>query len=107
MASLVADDLGVRALICLGYPFHPVGKPEKLRTAHLSRLHTPTLICQGNRDPLGNREEIATYPLSPWIRVAYLEDGDHSFRPRKASGRTEEQNVEEAAAHVAMFCSVV
>lgn len=107
MASLVADDLGVRALICLGYPFHPVGKPEKLRTAHLSRLHTPTLICQGNRDPLGNREEIATYPLSPWIRVAYLEDGDHSFKPRKASGRTEEQNLEEAAAHVAMFCSVV
>lgn len=107
VASLVADDLGVRALVCLGYPFHPAGKPEKLRTAHLSRLHTPTLICQGTRDPFGTREEIATFPLSPWIRVAYLEDGEHSFKPRKSSGRTEEQNLEEAAAHVAMFCSVV
>jgi predicted alpha/beta-hydrolase family hydrolase len=58
MASLVADEAGVRGLVCLGYPFHPPGQPEKLRTAHLRDLRTTTLIVQGTRDPLGTREEV-------------------------------------------------
>src|ERR1051326_6496318 len=32
MASMVADELGVRPLVCFGYPFHPPRQPEKLRT---------------------------------------------------------------------------
>src|SRR5690606_10507373 len=59
MASRVADELGVRALVCLGYPFHPPGAPERLRTAHLATLRTPTLIVQGTRDRVGTREEVA------------------------------------------------
>ena len=51
MASMVADDLGVAGLVCLGYPFHPPGKPENLRTEHLASLVTPALICHGTRDP--------------------------------------------------------
>src|SRR5712691_2037708 len=50
MASMVADELGVRGLVCLGYPFHPPGKPQQLRTKHLAALRTPTLIVQGERD---------------------------------------------------------
>ena len=38
MASLVADEANVRGLVCLGYPFHPVGKPERLRTKHLRQF---------------------------------------------------------------------
>ncbi len=92
MASLVADELGVAGLVCLGYPFHPPGKPDSLRTRHLEALHTPTLIIQGTRDALGSREEVEGYALSPAIRLVWLEDGDHSFKPRaslKASGITE------------------
>jgi predicted alpha/beta-hydrolase family hydrolase len=92
IASLVADEAGVTALVCLGYPFHPVGKPAQLRVEHLRTIKTPTLIVQGERDPFGSREEVAGYALSPAIKVAWLEDGDHSFKPRKASGRTEHQN---------------
>ena len=92
MASLIADELGARALVCLGYPFHPPGRPEKLRTAHLERLETPTLILQGERDPFGGREDVGGYRLSPAIRVAWCPDGDHSFKPRKASGRSEADN---------------
>jgi len=103
MASLVADELGVRALVCLGYPFHPPGQPGKLRTAHLATLTTPTLIVQGTRDPFGTREEVAAYALSPAIRLHFLEDGDHSFVPRKSSGRTEAQNLAEAVEAVAFF----
>jgi len=103
IASLVADEAGARALVCLGYPFHPPGQPEKLRTKHLAELETPTLIVQGTRDPFGGREEVAGYALSSSIRIAWIEDGDHSFKPRASSGRTEKQNVEEAIALVAEF----
>lgn len=103
MASLIADDVGAAGLVCLGYPFHPASKPEKLRTAHLESLKTPGLFVQGTRDALGNREEVAGYALSPAIRLHWAEDGDHSLVPRKASGRSAEQNWDEAVAAIAKF----
>jgi predicted alpha/beta-hydrolase family hydrolase len=87
VASMVADDLHkaekIVGLLCLGYPFHPPGKPDSLRTAHLANLQTPTLICQGTRDELGSREEVEGYDLSPQIEILWLEDGDHDLKPRK------------------------
>ena len=87
VASMVADELHaagvVAGLLCLGYPFHPPGRPEQLRTAHLERLATPALICQGTRDPFGTREEVVGYPLSARIEILWLEDGDHDLKPRK------------------------
>jgi predicted alpha/beta-hydrolase family hydrolase len=96
IASLVADETKVPGLVCLGYPFHPEGKPDQLRVAHLESIKTPTLILQGERDPFGTREQVAEYKLSSAIRIAWLQDGDHSFKPRKSSGRTEVRNWEEA-----------
>lgn len=87
VASMVADDLhadgAVAGLLCLGYPFHPPGKPEQLRTKHLADLKTPTLICQGTRDEFGTRDEVPGYALSPAIEILWLEDGDHDLKPRK------------------------
>ena len=103
MASLIADEVGATALVCLGYPFHPPGKPERLRTAHLAALRTPTLIVQGSRDPFGTPEEVRGYTLSPAISLHWAEDGDHSLKPRKASGRSEAQNLDEAADAIAKF----
>lgn len=88
MASLVADAAGVAGLVCLGYPFHPPGKPDAPRTAHLATLRTPTLIIQGTRDPFGGPAEVAGYTLSPQIALQWIADGDHDLRPRKTSGRT-------------------
>jgi hypothetical protein len=110
MASMIAADLEaegspVRGVVCLGYPFHPPGKPEKLRTDHLERLKTKTLICQGARDPFGTAEEVPTYPLSKAIQLEWLEDGDHGFKPRKASGRTEQQNWDAALDAIQAFCA--
>jgi hypothetical protein len=60
------DEAQVAGLVCLGYPFHPVGKPERLRIEHLKTIRTPTLIIQGERDPFGNRQAIiASYLESP------------------------------------------
>jgi predicted alpha/beta-hydrolase family hydrolase len=103
MASLVAEEQGVAGLICLGYPFHPPGKPEQLRTAQLENLTTPTLICQGTRDPFGTAVEVARYRLAATIRFHWLEDGDHSFQPRQLSGRTVEQNWEAAMEAIIAF----
>lgn len=97
MASMVADELEVRALVCLGYPFHPPGAPEKTRTEHLAKLRTPTLIVQGTRDPFGTEEDVRKYKLSKAIRVEWLPDGDHSFKPRASSGSTEKGHLERAA----------
>ena len=103
MASLIAEEAGVAGLVCLGYPFHPPGKPEKLRTAHLEALQTPTLICQGTRDPFGTSEDVAGYRLSRRIKLHWAEDGDHGLKPRKASGRSEAENWAEAIAAIDGF----
>jgi len=103
IASMVADELGVAGLVCLGYPFHPPGAPMRLRTKHLEKLRTPALIVQGTRDSFGLPEEVAKYKLSPKIRIAWILDGDHSFKPRAKSGRTAEQNLSEAVEQIKAF----
>src|ERR1700722_20155427 len=105
IASMVADEMKVRGLVCLGYPFHPPGKPKQLRISHLKALKTPTLILQGERDPFGGPEEVSGYLLSDHIRILWIPDGDHSFKPRKQSGRTERQNLEEAGSQIVQFVS--
>jgi len=86
MASLVADETGVAGLLVFGFPFHAPGKDAAGRIGHMAELKTPTLIVQGTRDALGSREEVAGYALSPAITLRWIEDGDHSLKPRKASG---------------------
>jgi len=103
IASMVADETDVRGLVCLGYPFHPPGKPVGERTDHLRAIRTPTLILQGERDPFGNTGEVAGYDLSPAVRVNWLADGDHGFKPRVASGRTEAENWAEGIDVAASF----
>ncbi|HEB79882.1 MAG TPA: alpha/beta fold hydrolase [Rhodospirillales bacterium] len=109
MASMVADEAGVRGLVCLGYPFHAPGRPperpEGPRIDHLKALKTPALILQGARDTLGSHAEVPSYPLSAAIRLHWLGDGDHGFKPRTASGRTERQNWDEAVGEIAAFIS--
>ena len=110
VASMVADDLfregRIAGLLCIGYPFHPPQKPEKLRTAHLEDLQIPTLIAQGTRDPFGTREEVAGYRLSPKIEIAWFEDGDHDLKPRKkVSGLTAQDHLTTLAQGVAAFAN--
>lgn len=105
IASMVADRTGVQGLVCLGYPFHPPGRPEKLRTEHLATLKTPTLICQGERDPFGTKDEVPGFTLSKRIKLHWAPDGDHGLKPRKKSGFTEEQNIADAVSAIAAFMS--
>jgi predicted alpha/beta-hydrolase family hydrolase len=105
MATLVADELQVRGTVIFGYPFHPPGQPNKLRTAHLEQLTTPMLVLQGERDPFGTREDVTRYQLSPSIRIEWIPDGDHSLKPRAKSGTTERENLLHAIDAAATFMS--
>jgi uncharacterized protein len=109
VASMVADALYrdgmVAGLVCLGYPFHPPGKPDSLRTAHLETMSVPALVCQGERDPFGRRDEVEAWRLSPAVRLHWLADGDHDLAPRKARGLTKDDNWRGAAAAVASFAA--
>ncbi|MEG3221439.1 alpha/beta fold hydrolase [Vibrio gigantis] len=93
MASHLSEVDKVAAMACLGFPFHPPGKLEKYKGEHLAELAKPCLILQGERDTFGKREEFADFELSDSIRVEFIPDGDHSFKPRKSSGYTEQQNI--------------
>ncbi len=107
IASMMADRLHeeglVRGLVCLGYPFHPPGRPGNPRIEHLTTLRTPALVCQGDRDPFGRREEVEEYGLSPSMRLCWLPDGDHDFKPRVKSGESWAGNMERAAMAVSDF----
>lgn len=103
MASMLADELGADALVCLGYPFYAAGKPEKPRVAHLAELKTRSLIVQGERDALGNKATVAGYSLSSAIELHWLTAADHDLKPLKASGFSHAHHLEKAAEAIAAF----
>ncbi|MCG8315048.1 MAG: dienelactone hydrolase family protein [Pseudomonadales bacterium] len=105
MASMLAAELSVKGVICLGYPFHAPGKPDKLRIDHFEAIQSPTLIIQGERDPFGKKDEVAAYPVPSGIDIAWLQDGDHDFKPRKKSGYSHEGNIATAVELMVSFLS--
>ena len=102
-AAESAQKLSINGVICLGFPFHPPGKPERYRGEHLAQIQAPFLLLQGERDTFGNRIEINNYQLPKHFQIGYLGDGDHSFKPRKASGLTLQQNIDSAIAQIEKF----
>lgn len=99
IASMVAADhhQDVRGVLCLGYPFHPPGKPEKLRVDHFPSIDVPSLIIQGERDPFGGQALVDTLTLPASVKVVFAPDGNHDLAPRKSSGHTAEENLDLAA----------
>ncbi|WP_212744440.1 alpha/beta family hydrolase [Thalassotalea litorea] len=88
---------------CFGYPFHPQKKPEKLRLEPLQQQTQPVLILQGQRDALGNEQEIESYGLGDNIKVVFYGDGDHDLKPRVKSGFRHQQHIEQSCEDLLMF----
>lgn len=99
-AQIVAAGTRVDGLLFLGYPLHPPGKPEKLRTAPLTRIPVPMLFFAGTRDPLCTldllRQTIRQLAAPTTLHV--IEDGDHSFAVRKRTGRPQGEVYQEIVA---------
>ena len=103
-ATLARENtLNAQGVMCLGYPFHPQKKPEKLRLEPLQETHKPILILQGTRDALGSEEEISNYELSDKCRCVFFADGDHNLKPRVKSGFTHSQHVQDSVNEMVRF----
>jgi predicted alpha/beta-hydrolase family hydrolase len=87
---VVADGVEVEGLIFLGYPLHPPGKFDRLRTEHLERIRARMLFLQGTRDPFARPDllKAAIDQLQPWAKLHLVEGGDHSCVVR---GQTPEE----------------
>ncbi len=107
VAATIACDDELSKLIdgvfCLGYPFHPSKKPEKLRLEPLQNTKIPIIIVQGERDTLGSQVEIIAYEFSELCQTIFLTDGDHSLKPRVKSGFTHQQHMESAVHTITTF----
>ena len=78
----VAEGMPADALVFLGYPLHPPGRPEKLRRDHLAQVAVPMLFLQGSRDAFAQPDLLSetVAGLGERARLVEVEGGDHSFR---------------------------
>ena len=78
----VADGMRADALVFLGYPLHPPGKPDRLRADHLERIGIPMLFVEGTRDPFAQPELLTAvlHRLGDRAVLERVDGGDHSFR---------------------------
>ncbi|HKX10582.1 MAG TPA: alpha/beta family hydrolase [Stellaceae bacterium] len=88
-----ADSEGIAGLVLLGYPLHPPGRPEQLRTKHLPAIAVPMLIVQGERDTFGTPDELRPVlrALKAKSELFVVEAGDHSFKVPKSAGTPQAQ----------------
>ncbi|HEY3130088.1 MAG TPA: alpha/beta fold hydrolase [Acidobacteriota bacterium] len=76
----------IAALIFLGYPLHPPGKPQQQRVKHLPHIRVPMLFVQGSRDAFGTPKELEPIikQLDAEATLYVVENGDHSLTvPKK------------------------
>jgi uncharacterized protein len=86
VACRTASEVGAQGVLCLAFPLHPPGRPEKSRLAELdlpAAAGLPTLVLQGTRDAFGGPVDI---PDAPGRLVVPVEGADHSLRRAKAAG---------------------
>jgi len=103
LAAMQPQHQQIKGVLAVGYPFHPQGKPEKLRTDHLPDLAVPMAIMQGTRDALGDKDLVGGLNLPSAIEVLWLEDGNHDLKPRVKSGFKHEQHLDTAIKASAKF----
>jgi len=98
---------GVRALVFLGFPLHPAGKPSTSRARHLARVELPMLFLQGTRDELADltllEPELAR--LGKKAALVPIEAADHSFGVLVRSGRKPDDVLAQLAGAVADFAA--
>jgi predicted alpha/beta-hydrolase family hydrolase len=105
IASQVAAQNGenIAGLIFLGYPLHPPGRPDKMRSEHLLQIKAPMLFMQGSRDAFGTKEEIADIikKLTLSADLFAIEGGDHSLKVPKSAGVSQQDVYDRAMNHIA------
>lgn len=96
---------GVSGLAFLGFPLHPPGRPSVARAGHLFQVQVPMLFLQGSRDEFAQLDLLTSVctELGTRATLHLIDDGDHSFKVPKRSGRTADQVMAELAEQIAGF----
>lgn len=87
-----ADSSEIAGLVLLGYPLHPPGRPEQLRSKHLPDIKVPMLFVQGSKDAFGTPEELK--PILKKLKnteLCIVENGDHAFKVPKSVGVSQDE----------------
>jgi predicted alpha/beta-hydrolase family hydrolase len=96
---------GVRGLAFIGFPLHPAGKPAVVRADHLAEVNAPMLFLQGTRDELADLALLRPVidRLGPRASLHVVDDADHAFHVRRASGRDDAAVIEELCDAIATW----
>ena len=90
---------GVRGLVFFGFPLHPPGRPGTSRAEHLTAVDVPMLFLQGTRDEFAQLDLLqqVVRGLGDRATLHLVEDGDHSFKAPKRTGKSEADVMNELA----------
>src|SRR5262249_33772460 len=91
--STAAGGDDVAGLVFLGYPLHPPGRPDQLRSEHLGRIRAPMLFVQGSRDAFGTPDELrlALTGVKAAADLYVVDRGDHSCKVPKRGAMPQDQ----------------
>lgn len=113
VACRTASEVGAVGVVCLAFPLHPPGSPEKSRLLELFEPEVPVIVLQGTRDPFGSAEtvaaEVSSHPGASshaGVRVVPVPEADHGMRVAKTASVTAADVRDLIAATVAGFVSV-
>ena len=103
VACIVSKKIEIDGVIVFGYPFHSLKKPKNIRDEILRKNGPPILILQGDRDKMGNKNEVNSYNLQNKIKILFLEGGDHSFLTLKKSKFSQNDLIKKACVEANNF----
>jgi len=100
---------GVRGLVFLGFPLHPPGRPGTTRAEHLTSVDVPMLFLQGTRDEFAQLDLLqeVVRKLGDRATLHLIEEGDHSFKVPKRTGKSESDIMNELAATIQQWAARV
>lgn len=100
-SQAVAAGATADGLVFHGYPLHPPGRPERVRKAHLPDVKVPILFVEGTRDPFCPLDTLRDVIAETGVdaELVVIDDGDHSFKVRRPSGRSTKEAWAEVAQH--------
>jgi predicted alpha/beta-hydrolase family hydrolase len=109
VAGAEDEPVPCRGLVLLGYPLHPAGKPDQLRTGHFPRLRMPVLFISGTRDALAGRDalETAAKAIPGPVEFHWIDDADHGYRVPKRTGRDQADVLAEVAERAATWVTAL
>ena len=104
-SHIVASGTQANGLVYLGYPLHPPGRPERIRDAHLGDIKAPQLFVEGTRDPFCPLDTLERVIGKRRLKadVVVINDGNHSLKVPKSSGRSTKQAWDEAISAIAAW----